>query len=147
MEPRNQRRPRLRPAEPRRPSNRSLAELGLAVGVVGGIYRVGSGSLLSPMLVGRRLPVTTLAPAALTSTFVTSIMDAATYVVLAAATDPGHNIAPDWTVGSIAGVGGHPGGLPRCSGATVPAGPTSPRSTRRPCYITTAVFCPAQTLT
>ena len=34
--------------------------------VVGGIYGIGGGSLLSPILVGRGFPISTVAPAALT---------------------------------------------------------------------------------
>lgn len=69
------------------------------------IYGIGGGSLLSPILVGRGVPVAKVAPAALVSTFVTSIVGAVTYMVLAVLA-PGENIAPDWTVGIAAGVGG-----------------------------------------
>jgi uncharacterized membrane protein YfcA len=79
------------------------------VGVVGGIYGIGGGSLLSPVLVGRGVPVNTVAPAALTSTFLTSVAGAATYLVLAISTT-GHDIAPDWTVGIVCGLGGLRGG-------------------------------------
>jgi uncharacterized protein len=51
--------------------------------MVGGIYGVGGGSLLSPILVGLGLPVSTVAPGALTSTFVTSLVGATTYTALA----------------------------------------------------------------
>jgi uncharacterized membrane protein YfcA len=50
-----------------------------------------------------------VAPAALASTFVTSIVGAASYTVLALTT-PGHDIAPDWAVGIICGAGGLCGG-------------------------------------
>lgn len=83
--------------------------LGAAVGVVGGIYGIGGGSLLSPILVGRGLPVAEVAPAVLVSTFVTSIVGALTYLLLAITT-AGHHIAPVWTVGLVAGVGGVIGG-------------------------------------
>ena len=62
--------------------------------------------MLSPILVGLGLPVSAVAPAALTSTFVTSIVGATTYTVLAT-TNPDLDIAPAWTVGLIAGAGGH----------------------------------------
>ena len=91
------------------PSNRFIVTLALGVGVVGGIYGIGGGSLLSPILVGRGIPVTKVAPAALTSTFVTSVAGAATYLLLALTTK-GHDIAPDWGVGIISGVGGLCGG-------------------------------------
>src|ERR1700687_861425 len=58
-------------------------------GVIGGIYGIGGGSPLSPILVGRGLPLATVAPATLVSTF---IAGAITYVVLAA-TAAGQHIA------------------------------------------------------
>ena len=91
------------------PSNRFIVSLALAVGIVGGVYGIGGGSLLSPVLVGRGMPVNTVAPAALTSTFVTSVAGAATYVLLAITTN-GTDIAPHWGVGIIAGLGGLCGG-------------------------------------
>ena len=60
----------------RRP--RTITLLALLVGVVGGIYGIGGGSILGPLLVGSGLPVATVAQAALASTFVTSIVGAAT---------------------------------------------------------------------
>lgn len=92
-------------AEPSRPTIRWLA---FGVGIVGGIYGVGGGSILGPMLVGRGLPVSTVAPAALASTFVTSIVGAGTYALLGLATE-GH-VAPAWAVGLLCGVGGLVGG-------------------------------------
>ncbi|MDP7728355.1 MULTISPECIES: sulfite exporter TauE/SafE family protein [Mycobacterium] len=99
------------PARPaaRHPSSRSISLLALSVGVIGGIYGIGGGSLLSPILIGRGLPVATVAPAALASTLVTSAAGAATYTVLATA-HRGFDIAPDWLVGIVAGVGGLIGG-------------------------------------
>jgi uncharacterized membrane protein YfcA len=90
-------------------SSRSLAILALGVGVVGGIYGVGGGSLLSPILVGRGLPARIVAPAALTATFVTSVAGAVTYAVIAMAS-PGQHIAREWAIGVVAGVGGLVGG-------------------------------------
>jgi uncharacterized membrane protein YfcA len=78
------------------------------VGVVGGIYGVGGGSILSPILVGSGLAVSTVAPAALASTFVTSVVGAATYALLAVFADG--SIAPDWPVGIACGLGGLLGG-------------------------------------
>lgn len=80
----------------------------LAVGVVGGIYGIGGGSLLGPILVGRGVPVATVAPAALASTSVTSIVGAVTYALLSL-TATG-DIAPDWLLGLACGAGGLVGG-------------------------------------
>ena len=44
------------------------------VGVVGGIYGIGGGSILGPILVGSGMAVSVVAPAALASTFITSIV-------------------------------------------------------------------------
>lgn len=49
--------------------------------------------------------MSTVAPAALTSTFLTSIVGASTYVMLALTTT-GHDIAPTWMIGIISGLGG-----------------------------------------
>lgn len=102
-------RTRRRQRPPAQPSDRFIAALAVGVGIIGGIYGIGGGSLLSPILVGRGLPIPTVAPAALTSTFVTSIAGAVTYTILAATT-AGHDIAPDWAIGIAAGAGGLIGG-------------------------------------
>ncbi|MEV0073270.1 sulfite exporter TauE/SafE family protein [Amycolatopsis sp. NPDC050768] len=90
------------------PSPRATVALALVVGIVGGIYGIGGGSLLSPILVSRGVPVTTAAPAALASTFVTSLVGAASFAVLA--TTSTGDIAPDWLVGLACGLGGLLGG-------------------------------------
>jgi uncharacterized membrane protein YfcA len=102
-------RPTHEPAPAASTSKQLIFALALTVGVIGGIYGIGGGSLLSPILVSRGMTVSEVAPAALTSTFVTSIVGAATYTVLALTT-AGHDIAPDWAVGIICGVGGLCGG-------------------------------------
>jgi len=90
------------------PHPRTLVLLALAVGVVGGIYGIGGGSLLAPLLVGRGMAVAKVAPAALASTFVTSIVGAAAFTVLAVGVDG--SVAPDWSLGIAAGLGGLAGG-------------------------------------
>lgn len=92
-----------------RPSNRFVIVTALIVGVVGGIYGIGGGSLLSPILVGRGVPMGEVAPAALTSTLLTSLAGAATYAVLAVSTG-GTDVAPDWIIGICCGAGGLIGG-------------------------------------
>ncbi|MER5966991.1 sulfite exporter TauE/SafE family protein [Streptomyces sp. NPDC002057] len=90
------------------PEPRTIAGLALAVGVVGGIYGIGGGSILGPVLVGRGLPVARVAPAALASTFATSLVGASTYALLSLA-ETG-SIAPDWFLGLSCGLGGLIGG-------------------------------------
>jgi uncharacterized membrane protein YfcA len=89
-------------------SDRSTAGLAAAVGVIGGIYGIGGGSILAPILVGRGRPVSEVAPAALASTFATSVVGALTYALLSVVESG--DIAPDWPVGLLAGVGGLCGG-------------------------------------
>jgi len=90
------------------PSDLTVSSLALAVGIIGGIYGIGGGSILGPILVGRGLPVARVAPAALASTFVTSVVGAATFALLALAS-PG-DVAPDWGLGLACGLGGLVGG-------------------------------------
>jgi uncharacterized membrane protein YfcA len=80
----------------------------LVVGVVGGIYGIGGGSILGPILVGSGLAVAHVAPAALASTFATSVIGSVTFVVLSALHDGA--VAPDWSVGLALGAGGLIGG-------------------------------------
>ena len=89
-------------------SRRMITVLALLVGVVGGIYGIGGGSILGPILVGTGMSVATVAPAALASTFTTSLVGAITYGLLAIAVDGA--IAPDWVLGVACGVGGLIGG-------------------------------------
>ncbi|MBK0374281.1 sulfite exporter TauE/SafE family protein [Streptomyces sp. RB110-1] len=102
----------LRPARRRpdatEPSARVLAASALMVGVVSGIYGIGGGSLLGPILAARGLPMARIAPATLAATFTTSVAGAAAYAVLALAS-PGP-VAPDWALGLACGAGGLIGG-------------------------------------
>ncbi|MER7577708.1 sulfite exporter TauE/SafE family protein [Streptomyces sp. NPDC126514] len=86
----------------------ALTGLALAVGIVGGIYGIGGGSILGPILVGRGLPVARVAPAALAATFATSLVGAAAYAVLSLVS--AGDIAPDWWLGIACGIGGLIGG-------------------------------------
>jgi uncharacterized protein len=101
----------LRPPPPgagRRLRPRTVRLMALGTGVVGGLYGVGGGSLLAPLLVGSGLAVAAVGPAALASTWVTSVIGVATYAVLALGA-PGP-IAPDWSLGLATGLGGLAGG-------------------------------------
>lgn len=92
----------------RRLSPNAVRALAFVVGVVGGLYGIGGGSVVGPILVGTGMAVATVAPAALLSTWVTSIVGVATYAVISLnATGP---VAPDWSLGIACGVGGLAGG-------------------------------------
>ena len=92
----------------RRLGPRTVRVLAFGVGIVGGIYGVGGGSILGPILVGTGMTVAAVAPAALLSTWVTSIVGVATYAVVAL--DAPGTVSPDWSLGVAAGIGGLVGG-------------------------------------
>ncbi|GAA1670654.1 hypothetical protein GCM10009830_15760 [Glycomyces endophyticus] len=100
------RRDRVRPRFTLR--RRVVLVLAFAAGCVGGVYGIGGGSLLSPVLVGAGLSVAAVAPAALLSTFVTSIAGCLAYALLSL-TAPG-DVAPHWPLGIACGLGGLLGG-------------------------------------
>jgi uncharacterized protein len=80
--------------------------LSLAVGVVGGVYGIGGGAIIAPFLVSvYRLPIYTIAGAALLGTLVTSVAGVGFYQVIAPFF-PGLSVAPDWLLGTLFGVGG-----------------------------------------
>jgi len=82
----------------------ALILLAVVVGCVGGIYGIGGGSILAPILIGTGRPPQEVAPAALASTFVTSVAGVITFLVLSV-----HHlgpVAPDWPTGIALGVGG-----------------------------------------
>jgi uncharacterized membrane protein YfcA len=82
----------------------ALIALACAVGCVGGIYGIGGGSILAPVLIGSGRPAAEVAPAALASTFVTSIAGVAAFTILSASR---HGlVAPDWSTGLALGLGG-----------------------------------------
>lgn len=82
--------------------------LSLVVGVVGGIYSIGGGSIIAPFLVVVfGLPVYTVAGAALVGTFVTSVAGVAFFQLLAeTGLGAQSTVAPDWLLGLVLGVGG-----------------------------------------
>jgi hypothetical protein len=81
-----------------------LIVLAVAVGCVGGIYGIGGGSILAPVLVGSGRKPAEVAPAALASTFVTSVAGVITFTVLAIHEHV--HAAPDWPTGIALGIGG-----------------------------------------
>jgi hypothetical protein len=78
------------------------------VGIVGGIYGIGGGSILGPILVGSGMAVSVVAPTALASTFVTSIVGVVTFALLQV--NASGSISPDWSLGIACGLGGLCGG-------------------------------------
>ena len=76
-----------------------------ATGLIGGVYGIGGGSLLGPLLAYLGFTLYAVAPAALTSTFVTSVVGVLAYVMSEFLKNE-HAIAPDWTLGLSMGIGG-----------------------------------------
>jgi uncharacterized membrane protein YfcA len=82
----------------------ALVAMATVVGCVGGIYGIGGGSILAPVLIGSGRPPSEVAPAALASTFVTSVAGVITFTILSLhAHAP---VAPDWPTGLALGAGG-----------------------------------------
>ena len=86
------------------PSQRLVFVLALLVGVIGGVYGIGGGSILAPILLALGLSVFDVAGAALAATFLTSVVGVITYQVLQL--QHGGTIAPDWTLGLAMGAAG-----------------------------------------
>lgn len=83
--------------------------LSLIVGIVGGIYGIGGGAIIAPFFITIfRLPVYTVAGAALMGTFVTSVAGVVFYQAMAPFY-PGVSVAPDWLLGLLFGLGGMAG--------------------------------------
>lgn len=89
---------------PDRGRRRRIVLLALGVGTVGGIYGIGGGSILGPILVGLGFSVLEVAPAALAATFLTSIAGVLTFSLLSI--DGSGDLAPDWALGIGMGLGG-----------------------------------------
>jgi len=81
-----------------------LVLIAAVVGCVGGIYGIGGGSIIAPILIGAGRPAAQVAPAALASTLVTSVAGVVTFSILSAQTHG--SVAPDWPTGIALGVGG-----------------------------------------
>jgi uncharacterized protein len=102
------RRAASRPRAPWRP--RLITSAAFVVGVLGGMYGIGGGSILGPILVGSGLALSRVAPAALASTFVTSVVGVIAFALLGLHA-PERPIAPDWSLGLMCGIGGLVGGF------------------------------------
>jgi uncharacterized protein len=99
------------PDEPGRPARHiptpALIFLAALTGCVGGIYGIGGGAILSPILIGSGRPAAEVAPATLASTFVTSLGGVLTFTLLSLRQGP---VAPNWPTGIALGMGGIAGG-------------------------------------
>jgi uncharacterized membrane protein YfcA len=80
--------------------------LAFLVGIIGGAYGIGGGAIIAPFCVTVfRLPVYTVAGAALAGTFFTSVAGVAFYSLLPS----GLETSPDWLLGLLFGAGGFAG--------------------------------------
>jgi hypothetical protein len=80
----------------------ALFILALAVGLIGGAYGIGGGSIIAPFLAAIfGLPVFTIAGAALFGTLVTSVAGVGIYYL--------RGFPPDWALGVLFGLGGFMG--------------------------------------
>lgn len=83
----------------------TIAVAGLA-GLVGGAYGIGGGSVIAPALVAMGIPAARAAPAALATTFATSVAGILAFEGLAAAGAGTGPVGPYWSVGIALGLGG-----------------------------------------
>ncbi len=90
------------------PGAGSVLVLAFLVGVVGGVYSIGGGAIIAPFLVAIfRMPVRSVAGAALVGTFVTSVAGIAFFELLEALGAGGEvPVSPDWLLGAVLGAGG-----------------------------------------
>jgi len=78
--------------------------LSFAVGIIGGIYGIGGGSIIAPFCIAFfNLPVHTIAGAVLLGTFTSSAAGVIFYSLISI---NGSTAAPDWTLGILFGIGG-----------------------------------------
>ena len=78
--------------------------LSFAVGIIGGIYGIGGGSIIAPFCIAFfTLPVHTIAGAVLLGTFTSSAAGVIFYSLISI---NGSTAAPDWTLGILFGIGG-----------------------------------------
>jgi hypothetical protein len=81
-----------------------LLGLALTVGVIGGVYGIGGGSIIAPFLITIfGLPVYAIAGAVLLGTFVSSLAGVTFYSLIPI---NGAIAAPDWLLGILFGLGG-----------------------------------------
>ena len=86
----------------------AIGLIAAVAGCVGGIYGIGGGSILAPILITDGQPPSQVAPAALSSTFITSLAGVVAFSILSA--HQHGSVAPDWPTGIALGAGGLAGG-------------------------------------
>lgn len=85
-------------------STLSMFSLALVVGIIGGAYGIGGGSIIAPFCISfYGLPVYTVAGAALMGTFITSLTGVIFFTFI-----PSTQLStvPDWRLGILFGIGG-----------------------------------------
>lgn len=89
-----------------RVAGRKLALLSFVVGVIGGTYGIGGGAIMAPFLVSFfGLPVYVVAGATLCATALTSLAGVSFFALLAWISGAAQ-VAPDWRLGLLLGLGG-----------------------------------------
>jgi hypothetical protein len=89
-------------------STPAMFTLALIVGIIGGTYGIGGGAIIAPFCVAIfKLPVYTVAGAALLGTFLTSIVGIIFYTLIPIKS--GVATSPDWLLGLLFGAGGFAG--------------------------------------
>ncbi len=88
-----------------------LVVLAFVVGIASGAYGIGGGSVLAPLLiVFFALPVSAIVGAALTATYMMSLLGVAAYVFLGRSFEhSGTVVLPNWFQGCCLGIGGFGG--------------------------------------
>lgn len=82
--------------------------LAFIVGIIGGAYGIGGGSIIAPFCIAVfHLPVYTIAGAVLMGTFITSVGGGIFFSVIPVA--KGVSSMPDWLLGILFGIGGSAG--------------------------------------
>ncbi|MFZ0929982.1 MAG: sulfite exporter TauE/SafE family protein [Syntrophobacteraceae bacterium] len=77
------------------------------VGIIGGIYGIGGGAIVAPFFVAVfKMPVYTIAGAALMGTLITSVAGVLFYQLLDMYWNTNMAVAPDWILGALFGAGG-----------------------------------------
>ncbi|MCP4634808.1 MAG: sulfite exporter TauE/SafE family protein [candidate division Zixibacteria bacterium] len=88
-----------------------LVIISLFVGIIGGIYGIGGGAIIAPILiVVYKLPVHAIAGVALLNTFISSVFGVLLYTIIAPLFSRSElAVTPDWLLGLFMGIGGFAG--------------------------------------